>query len=296
VAAAFLAQPAESQAIFHWFSNCCGGNTTPTYSAAPAYGAAPAYQAAAADPCCAPPQVSQTVNYLPQTCYRTQYVTVPVTTYRPVTGRDPCTGCPVTCMRPATTYVQQARLVPYTTYRAVLSNPCCGAATVGYTARYSAGVSYGAAASCGGCSGAAAPITYAPANSTPYYGGTPYYGNAASSATISSPTDPASGVPTLAPPAGGSRTFGGSGSMQNAEKPIRNLDESKAKGDSEPNGDAGKASGTGGILSPRLFQPNDRTTSYPMLRAGTRPVSYRENNPPTDRPSQNKDEWRPSTR
>ena len=293
LATAFLAQPAESQAIFHWFSNCCGGSTTPTYAAAPLYQAAPA----AADPCCSPPQVSQTVNYVPQTCYRTQYVSVPVTTYRPVVGRDPCTGCPVTCMRPATTYVQQARLIPYTTYRMVLSNPCCGAAsTVGYTARYSAGVSYAPAASCGGCSGAAPPITYAaPAASTPYYGNAPYSGSAPSGTIISSPTDAASSQPTLAPPAGGSSTFKGSGSM----KPVPNADDSKSNNGNGSNGDTGsdsKASGTGSILSPRLFQPNDRTTSYPILRAGTRPVSYREMNPPTDRPSQNKDEWRPSTR
>jgi hypothetical protein len=71
-------------------------------------------------------------------------------------------------------------------------------------------------------------------------------------------------------------------------------DDAGAKGNGDDDG--GKASGTGGILSPRLFQPNDRTTSYPILRAGTRPVSYRETNPPTSPSSTEGDGWRPSTR
>ena len=83
-------------------------------------------------PCdaCAPPAVPQTVNYVPQTCYRTQYCPVPVVTYRPATTYDPCTGCPTTCLRPVQGTVMQARLVPYTTCRRA-ANPCntglCGA-------------------------------------------------------------------------------------------------------------------------------------------------------------------------
>jgi hypothetical protein len=289
-ATALLAMPAESHAIFNWLSRCCGGGgATPTYGAAPLYGAA-----APADPCCAPPQVTQTANYVPQTCYRTQYVTVPVTTYRPVVGRDPCTGCPVTCMRPATTLVQQARLVPYTTYRMVLSNPCCGgAATAAYAPGYATGMGYAPAASCSGCSGAAAPISYAaPAGGTPYYGG-------ATSGTIISSTDPAASAPTLAPPPAGSSgnsTF--VAPAQKVEKPIP-ADDTGDENDStdDKESDSGKASGTGGTVSPRLFQPNDRTTSNSILRAGTRPVVYREPTPP---PSQKRpiDDggWRPSTR
>jgi hypothetical protein len=288
VATTFLAVPAESHAIFNWFNRCCGGGTTPTYGAAPVYGAA-----APADPCCAPPQVTQTVNYVPQTCYRTQYVSVPVTTYRPVTGRDPCTGCPVTCLRPATTIVQQARLVPYTTYRMVLSNPCCGAATTAaYAPSYAPSIGYTPAASCGGCSGAAAPMTYAqPAASAPYYGSA-----AASSTIISSPAaDAAASAPTLAaPPAGSAGTPTFAAPRQKAEKPIQTIDEN---GSTEENGSESKASGTGNVLSPRLFQPNDRTTSYSILRAGTRPVAYRETAPapPQQRPIDDGD-WRPSTR
>ena len=59
------------------------------------------------------------VNYVPQTCYRTQWQRIPITQYRPVTNSDPCSGCTVTCMRPCTTYRWQAQRVPYTTYRPV---------------------------------------------------------------------------------------------------------------------------------------------------------------------------------
>ena len=89
----------------------------------------------ACSPCattCYKPQ--QCCRYVPQTCYRTEYCNVPVTTYRPVTTCDPCTGCTTTCMKPCTTYQRQARRVPYTTYRMVCEtrytpvvscNPCC---------------------------------------------------------------------------------------------------------------------------------------------------------------------------
>ena len=59
------------------------------------------------------------VNYVPQTAYRTAWKPVPVTSYKPVTNTDPCTGCTVTCMRPCTTYTYQCQRVPYTTYRPV---------------------------------------------------------------------------------------------------------------------------------------------------------------------------------
>ncbi|QEG21101.1 hypothetical protein [Mariniblastus fucicola] len=59
------------------------------------------------------------VNYVPYTAYRTSWKRVPVTTYKPVTNSDPCTGCSVTCMRPCTTYTYQMQRVPYTTQRPV---------------------------------------------------------------------------------------------------------------------------------------------------------------------------------
>ena len=63
----------------------------------------------------------QVVNYVPQTSYRTNWVQVPVTSYRPVATTDPVSGCKVTCMRPCTTYRWQAQRVPFTSYRPVVS-------------------------------------------------------------------------------------------------------------------------------------------------------------------------------
>jgi hypothetical protein len=92
-----------------------------------------AFSPVAAAPCC-PTQVCRpvqtcrkvceprtTCSYVPQTCYRTQYVNMPVTTMQPATAIDACTGCAVTTMRPVTTLVSQARRVPYTTYRLAFS-------------------------------------------------------------------------------------------------------------------------------------------------------------------------------
>ncbi len=91
--------------------------------------------AAAPDTCCAPstnfaglqPGQCQTtcmqtcsrvvVNYVPCTSFRTVCERVPVTTFRPETRTDPCTGCTITCMRPCTTFTTQTRRVPYTTFR-----------------------------------------------------------------------------------------------------------------------------------------------------------------------------------
>ncbi len=122
----------ESQACFGLFRRWCERY----YSQSPAV---------VAQPACAP----QVVNYVPQTCYRTQYCSVPVTTYRPQTAFDPCTNCPVSCMRPVTTYVTQARMVPYTTYRLQYSNPCNTCAAPATTTYY-------------------APQTVAPAATTTY--------------------------------------------------------------------------------------------------------------------------------
>lgn len=162
-AATLFAAPAPSHAIFDWLGCKCGAKPAPL--------AAPVVEA---------PVVTQTtVNYVPQTCYRTQYVTVPVTTYRPATGCDPCTGFPVTTMRPAICYVQQARLVPYTTYRAVLTSTGSPCAPV-----YGA-AAYAPAAGCSGCS--AAPAMQ------------PYYSPAPASAGPAPIGSPAAGAPTLAP-------------------------------------------------------------------------------------------------
>ena len=71
---------------------------------------------------CGQPAQQPVVQYLPQTCYRTQWSPVPVTTYRPVISTNPCSSCTTTYLQPCTTYRWQAKRVPYTTYRAVYSN------------------------------------------------------------------------------------------------------------------------------------------------------------------------------
>ena len=84
----------------------------------------------------APPVATQ-VNYVPQTSYRTMYRPVAVTSYRPITTTDPCTGCPVTSMAPVTSYVQRPVVVPVTTYRPVVTTvqmpvtPACGCSSCG---------------------------------------------------------------------------------------------------------------------------------------------------------------------
>lgn len=96
--------------------------------APPAYAVAPVpapivAPVAAPIPAPPPPVVVpvQQVSYVPETTYRTQYQCVPVTSYKPSSEIDPCTGCPRECMAQVTQYVQQPVNVPVTQYRAVYS-------------------------------------------------------------------------------------------------------------------------------------------------------------------------------
>ena len=138
VTTAWLGIPQESHAIFHHLFGGCFGrscfaptNTFQTAAIQPVMGAP------ACNTCAAP---TQTVQYVPQTSYRTVMVNVPVTSYRPVTSFGLCSGCPATTLRPVRSYVQQARYVAYTTYRPVVisnyqpvacCNTCSSATTVG---------------------------------------------------------------------------------------------------------------------------------------------------------------------
>ena len=88
----------------------------PVYAVAPVM--APVMAPVAAPPAPVMVPVQQT-SYVPETTYRTQYQSVPVTTYKPSCEVDPCTGCTRECMQPVTQYVQQAVNVPVTQYRAV---------------------------------------------------------------------------------------------------------------------------------------------------------------------------------
>jgi hypothetical protein len=164
-----LALPAESQAC--WFTSC--------FRPAPAA-------------CPAPVAPVQQVNYVPQTCYRTVCNSVPVTSYRPITTTDPCTGCPVTSLSPVTTYVQRPVVVPYTTYRPVVTTvmmpiapacPTCSACAAPATSYYAPAAVAAPAPSCGCGAPALTNATVAPAlastaaPTTSYYGGatTAYY-------------------------------------------------------------------------------------------------------------------------
>jgi hypothetical protein len=181
-------------------------------------------------PAACPAPVTQQVNYVPQTCYRTVYSPVAVTSYRPITTTDPCTGCPVTSLSPVTTYVQRPVVVPYTTYRPVVTtvllptapacpcSPCatgaCGAApaTSYYapTAVAAPAPSCGCGASTAMATGAASTAYYAP-SSTGYGAATAsYYAPATSGATGSNITYYPPGYTTTSPssPITGSVTTG----------------------------------------------------------------------------------------
>lgn len=121
-----LGAPASGQCCFDGlFAGCssCFRKAPPVYAVAPIAPVAAPVAAPVMAPVPAPPPpvmvpVQQT-SYVPETTYRTQYQTVPVTTYKPSSEIDPCTGCPRDCMQPVTQYVQQAVNVPVTQYRAV---------------------------------------------------------------------------------------------------------------------------------------------------------------------------------
>ncbi len=130
MAAVLLLVPAESNGFFGCLFGTCGGCGFCGPRAAYSAPVAPMSYAPAFNPGCAP-YVTQRCQYVPQTCYRTAYRRVPVTTCRAITGCDPCTGCPVTTYRPVTTWACRRQLIPYTTYRLVYSNRCAPCGTTG---------------------------------------------------------------------------------------------------------------------------------------------------------------------
>ena len=85
-----------------------GANYAPAVPAAVPGTAVPANTCPTCAPVAAPRMVT---NYVPPD-YRTTWVQVPVTTYRPVMATDPVTGLPVNAVLPCTTYQWQARRTP----------------------------------------------------------------------------------------------------------------------------------------------------------------------------------------
>ena len=227
VAASMLATPSNANAFCCLFDWCCKPRAT-TFAAVPA--PAPAFQ--------------QQVSYVPQTCYRTVYTNVPVTTMRPVTTTDPCTGCPVTCMRPETTYVQRPQVVPYTQYRPVVTqvpvNPCPPPAATYYQPAQ------------------AAPNCCAPATtSTIVTPGPTTNGVLAPPGTSIGPPTQQPSLPqgTTTPPT----TFQ---SLQSSAAPRTFAPDPSMK----PLQETSQGSTVAPSNAPRLLDPNDRTTMRPMPR------------------------------
>ena len=149
---------------------------------------------------CNPCAQAQTVSYVPQTSYRCQSVTVPVTSYQPVVSSDPCSGCPVTSYKPVTSFVQQTRMVPFTSYRLVYTNrPCVTCAAPVAATAYVPSTTYVPTAQ------TVAPATYmAPAACPTCPGGTASYGTAtAAPSLLQAPSYrvPSYGSPAAVPPA-----------------------------------------------------------------------------------------------
>ena len=247
VAIALLATPTESKACA--FFDCLFGRSAGAAYAPPAYSmpVAPQMYAPTYAPQCSP-CVPQTCQYVPQTCYRTVYQNVPVTTYRPMVGQDPCTGCPVTSYLPVTAVMRQTQLVPYTTYRVVYANPVaqCGVSSSCSTCGPAGCAAYGSAVSGSGCS--SCQTGTAVSSATPYYDSAP--------ATVPTPapaTAPASATPSLEnTPA--QKTFQQE-SQKAVEQPITPIPQSGATLNS--------------TSTPTLIDPDNHTTWRTV-----RPISY----------------------
>ncbi len=280
----------ESQAccFLHCF-DCCKPAPAPVTTYAPACPAPVPVCPAPAPACNVCPQQ---VNYVPQTCYRTSYQCVPVTTCKPVTTCDPCGGAQ-TVMQPVTTYVRRPVMVPYTTYRPVVAavnyapacSTCSGAA---YSSPYYGGAAAAAyaapmaapAAGCATCGGGAAATYAAPAAT---YGAPamttspPMYTNPVP-ATVPSTMSPSMSMPSLnsapsgnptpatsAPPSTFQQNYTPQGATsQYPAPPIQ---------DSDPKMNSSTS-------APRLFDPQNRTTSTgPMIGPAT--VTKQFSAPPT---------------
>ena len=132
-----VGSPAASYAIFDWLCPWSKKQQTTDTTYVPPFSGRPAAWAprsGAATVAPATPEVPPVVVtmpgtccYVPQTCYRTVYGKVPVTSYMPVTCYDPCSGCPQVTYRPVTTWSYRAMLQPYSTDRVVYTIPGCGA-------------------------------------------------------------------------------------------------------------------------------------------------------------------------
>lgn len=141
---------------------------------------------AGAAPVCAACQRPMTVNIAPQVSYRSSWVQVPVTSYRPVAGIDPRTGQVVTVYQACTSSTWQLQRVPTLIQRPLVTNTAAGVPVCanGACAMAPAGTPYYGAPVTG------APITGAPITGAPIMGGNPY----------GVPAGPLGGTPADRPP------------------------------------------------------------------------------------------------
>lgn len=253
---ALLSTPSESKALFCHLFDGCGlfGSSRTTYR--PLFSGLGCCARPACNPC-----ATQTCNYVPQTCYRTECVNVPVTTYRPCQSCDPCTGCPVTTYRPVTSMVRQVRYVPYTTYRPVCTTGCApvAAPVVAAPAVAAPATSYypatvaPAAPAC--CTPTAATLS-APATTYPAIPSAPVIQGTPASPAVPGPALPATPVPSL--------NGGSSQSYESGKAPQTDL---------KPIPQNGTSSGTSSGSTPWLNDPHSRTTRLPA----TEPTADRGN-------------------
>lgn len=275
MAVVLFSAPSESKALFcNWFGcgTGCGlfGCNRTTYR--PLFSGVGACAAPACSPC-----ATQTCSYQPQTCYRTQCVNVPVTTYRPVTSCDPCTGCPVTTLRPTTAFVRQVRYLPYTTYRPVCTTGCAPVATAVAapvaTSYYPTTIQANAAPAASCCTPAtpistvtpsvAVPSTMAPVASTPIT----VVPNATPPANMGMPSTVIPPTPT---PSLDAAPYNGGSTAQPYQdlKPIPETNQ-RSFTPNNSNGDVNSNGGANGSSSsyPLLRDPYSRTTSLPQSPA-----------------------------
>ena len=290
IALQVLALPTESQAgpLWNWLFGRRPTTCQPV--ATTAY-----FGAAACDPCAQPSMVQQSVvNYVPQTAFRTTWVKVPVTNYRPVASVDPCTGCGVTAMRPCTTAVWQARRMPVVSYRPTIAlstagaccapalqtsigtcGACCAPAQQTYS---SPAVQAVAPGGCSGCSAGSAITT--PTYSSPIT--TPSYSLPQTPPATTTPftPSPADQPPSLEPGAlqggvyqGSSTRYspstttasGNMSSQSTSSQPTRgeqqpaNIFNVRPVPDPEAQQPSEKPNG-----APRLLNPRERTAAWPI--------------------------------
>ncbi|MCH7728570.1 MAG: hypothetical protein IH991_19120 [Planctomycetes bacterium] len=220
---------------------------------------------------------SSRVGYLPQTSYRSQWVRVPVTSYRPTIMADPTTGMQVSAMLPCTSYQWQLRRMPVTIYRRPFFSRLFG----GRAYRVPAATPTYSSMGCSSCPTSSA-ITFAPSTFAPtMVSPTP----ATTGGAITTPgpgSEPADQAPSLNQLH--SRTQGASsraGSQVNRGPALPPLPTKRTDGlniKPVPDPDASPRP-LKSIEPPPLLDPRGKTAAYPVRQAwAATPIKWRETN------------------